>query len=211
MNTVVFFDLETRRLVRAPKQPEIPGHRYCNGWTDYEGMGISVVGWAMGQWAPGPHGDGIIDWSKARWALGNEPGLALFAEDLRQADCRMSFNGKRFDDPLLRAHGIDIPTHYDLLEEVRLAAYGSTTHKGMPRGHSYKLELIGEVNGCPKSGNGADAPVWFQQGRVQDVAEYCCGDVDASTTVLDLGLAGELIDPNTGGKLKLRSIEEVMG
>jgi hypothetical protein len=37
---------------------------------------------------------------------------------------------------------------------------------------------------------------------------YCLNDVKVTTAILELGLAGELIDPNTGKKLRLAPLEE---
>jgi hypothetical protein len=47
----------------------------------------------------------------------------------------------------------------------------------------------------------------WQRGQWKEVIEYVKMDVEITSAILDLGLAGELIDPNTGRKLLLSPLE----
>jgi hypothetical protein len=118
----------------------------------------------------------------------------------------IGFNSLNFDDNLLEAHNIlEYQTHYDLLVEVRAAA-GYLSHRQVPKGYSYKLDAIAKANEMAKTASGELAPIMWQLGRKQDVIDYCKMDVKITKAMLDLGLAGELIDPNTGNKLQLMPI-----
>jgi hypothetical protein len=125
--------------------------------------------------------------------------------------CLVGFNSKGFDDKLLAANGLEgIETHYDLLEEIRIAAGFDAHFSSVPKGYSYKLDALAKANGSAKTGSGELAPVLWQQGKKQEVIDYCKMDVEITSKILNLGLAGELIDPNTGDKLKLRNLETVV-
>jgi hypothetical protein len=194
----IVYDLEIIKAI--PGKGLIEGIQYCSGWRDYEGMGISVIGY---QW-----------WDK-------EPSHCLSAErfldELNHPDrpedfVMIGFSNKSFDDKLLAAHGVHGTLHrYDLLEEVRIAAGFKAHFQSVLKGYSYKLDKIAQANGTAKTGSGELAPILWQQGKRQDVIDYCQMDVTITTQMLKLGFAGELIDPNTGKKLQLRSIEQLFG
>jgi hypothetical protein len=78
----------------------------------------------------------------------------------------------------------------------------------VPKGWSYKLDAIAKANGMAKTGTGELAPIMWQRGQKQEVIDYCLNDVRVTTAILELGLAGELADPNTGKKLRLAPLEE---
>lgn len=118
----------------------------------------------------------------------------------------IGFNSKQFDDNLCRANGIDVITTYDLLEEIRLVAFGSTRWEDTPEGHNYSLDAIAKANGMTKTGHGALAPQLWQEGKHQEVIDYCVNDVKLTVELLNLGLKGKLINPNGGRYLKLRPL-----
>jgi hypothetical protein len=119
----------------------------------------------------------------------------------------VGFNSANFDDKLMAAHGIKVKTTYDVLEQVRIAAGFEPHHTSVRRGYSYKLDAIAQANGMAKTGSGALAPVLWQQGKHQEVKDYCLNDVRITRNILELGLKGELIDPNTGKRLKLAPLD----
>ena len=171
---------------------------YCNGWHDHKGMGISVVG--------------VVNKKGDAMAYVGQADLSGFERAVNHQESPIAlcgFNSKSFDDNLMKAHGVSVTTDYDILDEIRLAAFGSTNWRDTPSGHSYKLGAIGAANGFPKTGTGELAPQLWQQGRQQEVIDYCLNDVQITRSILELGLRGELVDPNTNRFLKLRSLEEV--
>jgi hypothetical protein len=67
---------------------------------------------------------------------------------------------------------------------------------------TYDIE-IAKANGKAKTGEGAIAPVLWQRGERQEVIDHCMNDVVITKAMLILGLAGQLVDPNTGTHLQL--------
>jgi DEAD/DEAH box helicase domain-containing protein len=193
MFDLFLYDIEIEQAI--PNGDKIPGIRYCHGWTDYEGMGISVIGYQWKDEEPN-HCLSIGEFSKL-----------LYGYKEKYRNFRMlGFNSRSFDDKILNAFGIPgIQTQYDILEEVREAA-GHHPRK-TPKGHTYTLDAIAKANNLGgKSGDGAMAPVYWQRAEYQRVIDYCKFDIFLTRSILDLGLAGELIDPNTGKKLQFEAI-----
>jgi hypothetical protein len=184
---------DTEILKAIPYGDLIRDIEYCKGWTDYEGMGISVIGFWLTH-KDEPEVSSVMQVFK----LVTE-GYAHYPV--------VGFNSANFDDKLMAAHGITIKTTYDVLEQVRIAAGFGAHHTSVRRGYSYKLDAIAQANGMAKTGNGALAPVLWQQGKHQEVKDYCLNDVRITRNILELGLKGELIDPNTGERLKLAALD----
>jgi hypothetical protein len=115
----------------------------------------------------------------------------------------VGFNSRNFDDKLICSYEL---TNYDLLVEIRAAA-GYQSYKDVPTGCTYKLDAIAQASDCAKTGSGELAPIMWQRGQWKEVIDYVKMDVEITSAILDLGLAGELIDPNTGRKLLLSPLE----
>ncbi|HEY5741344.1 MAG TPA: ribonuclease H-like domain-containing protein [Terrimicrobiaceae bacterium] len=106
---------------------------------------------------------------------------------LRRADLVVGYNILNFDYSVLMAYTIlDLP-HYlptlDLLQHVEQAS-----------GHRLKLEdlALGTL-GVGKTAEGLDAIRWWRQGKVIEIAEYCCFDVKVTRLVHEHGTRhGEL-------------------
>jgi len=126
-----------------------------------------------------------------------------FIDDFRSSPLVIGFNSISFDDQLLRANQVDITTNFDILREIRIAAFGSPDWQDTPKGFSYSLDAITKANGYSKTGNGALAPEMWQLGKKQEIRDYCLNDVLITSRILNLALDGNLIDPNTGDKLHL--------
>jgi hypothetical protein len=196
MNILVY-DIEIIKAI-PPKDDadRIEGIKYCNGWRDFAGMGIACIAYQIN--------DEPVDVSLS--AQNFKDVIAFHWQGFRA----IGFNSIGFDDKLLAANHRDgfqfFKSDYDLLVEVRAAA-GYQSYKDVPQGHTYKLDAIAQANGMAKTGTGELAPIMWQCGQWKEVIEYAKNDVVVTRKLLDLGLAGELVDPNTGEKLKLREIE----
>lgn len=197
---IFLYDLEILRCI-PPKNASLDDrYDYCDGWGDHAGMGISVAAFRWGKIVEPRK----VEWQEAGYVIGDTYGLSLLRKVAQTPRVIVAgFNSVAFDDRLLKANGVELTTQYDLLREVRIAAYGTASHNAMPRGHSYALGKIGEANGHPKTGTGELAPELWQGGYHKAVIDYCLNDVLTSCALLDLGLAGELVDPNTGKNLTL--------
>lgn len=126
MFSTLIYDLEIIKcLPPAIGEERSPDLQYCEGWSDFENMGISTAAYG---WLDG--GDPIaFEWQ-------DTTARSKFIESLNQADIVSGFNSINFDDNLLKANGVEVLTGYDILFECRLAAYGSinftTSQKAIP-------------------------------------------------------------------------------
>lgn len=192
MNYLVY-DCEIVKCIPDRNNPNNPDLEYCEGWHDHAGMGVSVIGFYSSK----------VD--RTDFVPGN--ALSYFEKLAARHDRIIGFNSRGFDDKLLTANGIGIRTHYDLLEEVRIAAGFEADYQSVPKGFSYSLDAIARANGAAKTGSGVLAPQLWQQGKFQEVIDYCLNDVRITHELLILGLEGRLKDPNTGASLQLKKID----
>lgn len=182
---ILVYDAEIARAILASGEEPIPGIEYCAGWSDYENMGISMVGcW-----------DGLTERSRVFGAGDLDAFAALVAE----RSVLVSFNGLNFDNRLLEAHGAPVPHAkcYDLLAEI-WRVLGK-------RQRGYGLHSLAVANGVGgKTGEGATAPVLWQQGKHLQVVDYCLNDVALTLGLLELVMRdGALLDPVKQGMLRL--------
>jgi hypothetical protein len=204
----LIYDLEIIKAIPDKRQPLIDGILYCDSWVDYKGMGISVISNKFNSLATECDNSALDFYCKTTI-------IELHVGDI----CIVGFNSKSFDDKVCNANIPDsekeiigdnpIKTDYDLLEQIRIAAGFQAHFQSVPKGCSYKLDALAKANNMAKTGSGELAPIMWQQGDKDGVRAYCAMDVEITSGILDLGLAGELVDPNTGKKLQLASLEEV--
>lgn len=190
---VIIYDLEIIKGI--PGKTTIPRLQYCKGWNDFENMGISVGAYA---WR------GKEDVEAFYWE--DEAARKKFIEAMRIADIVAGFNSLSFDDKLLAANGVEVRTNYDVLLEVRLAAYGSLSWKDQPDGDSYRLADIVAANNMEKTGSGNQAPIDWQTGKRDKVLAYCRNDARIERNTLNLLLEGGLKNPNDQGYLQGREL-----
>jgi hypothetical protein len=162
---VIVIDVEIEKAILGRNEEQRAGIEYCGGWRDFAGMGISVA-----------------------CTFDTETNLSrcFFADQMRELQAYLQgkptagFNTRRFDLPLLKHHGVEVDQaqHLDVLEGVWLALgldpdnFVWQTHGG------WSLDnIMQSVFGVAKSGNGAMAPVWWQQGNRGRVVDYCLRDV----------------------------------
>lgn len=191
----VVYDCEIIKMVPKRFYDNLEDYEYCNGWNDFEGMGIAVIGVCD------------IDTEEKYYFSNQKTDAKIAYYPIREfpkfvaAHEIWGFNSLNFDDRLCYANGLDIHTDHDLLCQVRLAAFGSTNWEDQPYGFSYSLSTIAEANGMAKSGSGELAPKLWQDGKHQEVVEYCLNDCLVTARLIKLFESGALIDPNTGEKL----------
>ncbi|MCC3459789.1 MAG: hypothetical protein EAZ73_09070 [Oscillatoriales cyanobacterium] len=166
-------------------------YQYCGGWKDFENMGIAVIC--------------AIELESDRTYTFVHPNVTHFQELVYSTQKIGSkicgFNSANFDDVLCAANSIAVATNFDLLEQVRFAAYGSTNWQDCPKGHSYKLDAIARANGFAKTGSGELAPKLWQQGKCQEIIHCCTNDVRITKELILLFIKHKLKDPNTGRTL----------
>lgn len=122
----------------------------------------------------------------------------------------VGFNSYRFDNMLLKAHGLareDLWEHtYDILREIWYSQ-GLDVEKFVPKTHGgYGLDDMARANDMTgKIGNGALAPVWFQRGEYGNLVDYCLEDIRLTKGLLDLIInQGYLINPKDAYQMHIR-------
>ncbi|WP_041237721.1 hypothetical protein [Gloeothece citriformis] len=203
MNKIIIYDCEIIKCLPSLQKKLEPNFMYCQGWNDFCNMGISVIAFQVLE--------DLQDVNNRFYYFTNPNNLIPYTFEklndfLDSTFFVIGFNTKKFDDKLMRANGMKIKTNYDLLEEIRRAGYGSPQWKHQPKHWNYTLEAIARANGMSKTGSGDLAPQLWQQGKHQMVVDYCLNDVKLTNQILKLGLSGQLIDPNTGKYLTLKTL-----
>ena len=175
---MIVLDVEIKKGILGRNDEPLPGIEYCAGWRDFPGMGVSVV--------------------CAFDTLTNETRIFLEEdfEELKQylrGQHTGGFNTRRFDLPLLAHHGVEVDQvlHFDALEKIWISL-GLDPDRFNPRTHGgWSLDNIMTATfGLQKSGHGAMAPVWWQQGRRGKVIDYCARDVWLEAKLIAHLLAG---------------------
>jgi hypothetical protein len=171
---VAYFDLETRRLAK-----EIPG-----GWDAIK------------------RGDGGISALVVLDSLYDYPNfyddhcLSALADHLESADVVCSYNGKRFDVPIvegLLGRSLALPRHIDLLDLIWSAL--NLTH--CPHRGNSLAEVSQRTLGQTKNGTGELAPTLSDAGRFAELFTYCLCDVDLTRRLFDYARReGGVIGPN---------------
>ncbi|MFZ5564640.1 MAG: DEAD/DEAH box helicase [Thermodesulfobacteriota bacterium] len=110
-----------------------------------------------------------------------EHQVAEFVDRLSAVDLVVGFNNKRFDNRVLAGYSAAdlsrLPT-LDILEEV---------HKTL--GYRLSLDSLAEITlGAKKSASGMQALLWWKQGEIDKIVEYCKKDVQITK---DLYLYGK--------------------
>lgn len=193
MKKILIYDCEIIKAIRDPKKVDLAHIEYCNGWDDYENMGISVIGvnFISEEW------DKIFNHNLlGRGVMGE---LIGFQDGLDVVDVLVGFNNQSFDDKLLKANGFIIPenvVNYDLLAEIWEGA-GLGREFIYPTHAGFGLDAICKANGLgEKSGDGANAAILWQKGKYQEVIDYCENDIRLTRKLFDLiQETGEIKDP----------------
>lgn len=183
MNLIIY-DTEIANGVATPDNQPKPGYKYAKGWTDYAGMGISVIC--------------AYDIAEAQYRVFMADNFSAFDDLVGRGAHVLGFNNHRFDDRLIRENGFRIPHEKSL--DLAAAIWKSA---GIPNGEHPKglsLNACCQANGLPtKTGNGADAPQDYQDGRIGRVIDYCLNDVRCTLHLYRyIAQNGGLLDPRDG-------------
>ncbi len=137
------------------------------GWDHIGRMGLSVG----------------VTYSTARgeYRIYGEGQVSEMINELQRADLVVGFNNLRFDFEVLHAYtALDlrqIPT-LDLLVDLQNRLQ-----------HRLSLDAIATATfGVEKTSEGMQAIQWFKEGKLLDIAEYCCYDVKLTRLVHEFGV-----------------------
>jgi DEAD/DEAH box helicase domain-containing protein len=138
------------------------------GWSNIRAMRMSVG----------------VTFSTARgeYKIYPEQKVNELIEELRRADLVVGFNNLRFDYEVLVGHNdffdpTQVPT-LDMLVELM---------KTLP--HRLSLDSIATASlGVEKTSEGLQALRWYREGKMMEIAEYCCYDVKITKLVHEYGV-----------------------
>ena len=191
------YDCEIIRCIPKPGQPNNPKYEYCKGWDDFPNMGISVVA--------------VIDIETDAMNTFTEDEFGDFAELWEELPISeqivglqiVGFNSKQFHDKLLVEYGFvdEGITTFDLAQEIRKAVY-ERDWDSQPNIDSYSLTSLCGANGQHYMPGKVMSAMLWQDGKHDEVISRCVNNVTATRNLLFKFLNGDLVDPNTGKKLK---------
>jgi hypothetical protein len=192
---MLIYDCEIVKAILGKGLSPKPGISYCQGWDDYKGMGISVIC--------------AYDYEDHRYRVFCKDNFAEFEELARNRFPRVGFNNIKFDNALLAANGLqqfDADSSYDLLVEIWCGAGLLPIWQGFETHGGFGLDAVCAANfGMKKTGNGALAPVLWQEGKIGQVIDYCLEDVRLTKVLLDAVVEkGWIINPKTGKRISIR-------
>lgn len=212
---MIVYDTEIKKCIPDRGSVHSGSIEYCLGWSDFPGMGISVLcafDLDTGQMHTFVDDDPYAAKYAALHIDGGFADLGVFAEMVARTDYVIGFNNHSFDNKLVAAHGIVIPPEksYDIYVEVIDAAGLSEAPFKYRKG--YKLDDLARANGIPgKDGHGIMAPVMYQTGRITELHDYCRHDVDMTVKVLEHILDGRLRCPKSSNVLRVKTPKERLG
>ena len=124
-----------------------------------------------------------VTYSTARggYLIYPESAVSDLLRELQRADLIVGFNHLRFDYEVL--HGY---TPYDLTQLPTLDMMVDLRER---LGHRLGLDSIAEATfGLNKTSEGLQAIDWFREGKMLEIAEYCCFDVKLTKLVHEFGV-----------------------
>lgn len=124
-----------------------------------------------------------VTYSTARggYHIYGEKQVGDLMDELRRADLVVGFNHQRFDYVVLQGYNDffdpeQIPTLDMLVELQRILQ------------HRLSLDSIAQATlGVEKTSEGLQAIKWFREGKLAEIAEYCCYDVKITKLVYEYG------------------------
>ncbi len=143
---VLVLDIEAKERVDFDR-PHEAGMSVCCTWDS----------WSAGRWG------------RFRFFQGDQEDIERLVQTLRAADLWVTFNGNRYDLPVIRhlASALPLVDHCDLMDAI------VTTLR-----YRLSLENVARATlGRGKSGHGLGALEYYRQGRWGELCTYCMDDV----------------------------------
>lgn len=140
------------------------------GWNNIRDMKMSVG----------------VTYSTARgdYRIYGEKEVNELIKELMRADLVVGFNNLRFDYEVLHGYTVmdlkQVPT-LDMLVDLQKALQ-----------HRLSLDSVATASlGVEKTAEGLQAIKWFREGKLLEIAEYCCYDVKITKLVHEYGAANK--------------------
>ncbi len=138
------------------------------GWEHKDRMGMSV---------------GVIYSTAAgKYEIFHEREVDQLISALSRADLVIGFNHVEFDYRVLQGYSM-----WDITEQMHSFDLLLDVEKRL--GHRLKLDDIASATlGTGKTADGLDAIRWWREGKLHEIAEYCCFDVKVTKLVHEFGV-----------------------
>ena len=143
----------------------------AGGWDRKQDMGMSV---------------GVTYSTRLdEYRIYTEKRVDELIEQLLKADLVVGFNVMSFDyEVLMRYTILDLPHQcrtLDLMVDIESKL-----------GHRLSLDSVATATlGIGKTADGLDAIRWWREGKLREIAEYCCYDVKCTKLVHEHGIASK--------------------
>lgn len=137
-----------------------------------------------------------------RYEIFGEPQADALVTRLQRADLVVGFNHVRFDYDVLMAYTIlnlrEALVSFDILLDLERRI-----------GHKVKLEEIAQPTlSVGKTAEGLDAIKWWREGKVMEIAKYCCFDVKVTRLVHEFGIErGEVFYNDRSGRKQCVAVD----
>jgi DEAD/DEAH box helicase domain-containing protein len=125
-----------------------------------------------------------VTYSSARgtYRIYGESEVNALIDELRRADLVVGFNHQRFDYEVLLGHNPFFDAEQLISLDLMIDLQKTLQHR-------LSLDSIAVATfGVEKTSEGLQAIQWFKQGRLLEIAEYCCYDVKITRMVHEYGL-----------------------
>ena len=123
-----------------------------------------------------------------------EPELANLWPVLERTDILVGYNSDHFDIPLLNKY---YPGNLTKMKSIDLMAQMQVV-----TGRRYKLDAVAEGTlGKKKSaGKGGQSVIWWREGKIKEVRDYCLKDVELTRQLFDYALEHKFLKYRELGK-----------
>jgi len=201
---MIIFDCEIKKMILGRNEVADPTLQYCAGWSDYKGMGISVVCVY----------DTFLGMMHTLTPQDDDHHADLLQGMLNQHEYIVGFNNHGFDNALLEAAGFTIPKgrSYDIYAQV-IAAAGLSDAPFYER-KGFRLDDLARSNKLTRKnddGGGALAPALYQRGEIERLHTYCGNDVQMTVELVNVILERNVICPRTFNVLPVKTPADVLG
>jgi DEAD/DEAH box helicase domain-containing protein len=130
-----------------------------------------------------------VTYSTARgeYRIYGEPDVNHLIEELRRADLVVGFNSQRFDYAVLQGHN-------DFFDAEQVPTLDLMVDLQSKLQHRLSLDSVAQATfGVEKTSEGMQAIRWFREGKLMNIAEYCCFDVKITKMVHEYGMTNRQI------------------
>ena len=132
---------------------------------------------------------------RGEYKIYGERDVNALIDELRRADLVVGFNNQRFDYEVLLGHN-------DFFDAAQIPTLDMMVDLQSKLQHRLSLDSIANATfGVEKTSEGLQAIRWFREGKMMEIAEYCCFDVKLTKMVHEFGAAnGQIYFTNKFGK-----------